>query len=528
MTDTSTTPADAGGSGGAGAGEKGLKGGSLGLLSITVIGVASTAPGYSLAATLGFVIGVVGFKSPAIMWLAFVPMAFTAAAYYYLNRADPDCGTTFSWATRAMGPTAGWFGGWAIIVADVIVMAALAQIAGIYTFLLFDADGLAESTFWVTVIGCVFIAIVTWICYIGIEVSAKTQYFLLGLEIVALGLFTLVALGRVYFGDVAGSVDPSLSWLNPVGIQGFELSWAQLNPFSSDQSDLVYGLLLAIFIYWGWDSAVTVNEESSDSSRTPGRAAVISTVVLVGIYVVVSVAVQAFAGIEALADQDDVLAVVGDQVLGSWLGKLLIIAVLTSAMASCQTTILPTTRTSLSMAAKGAAPKYFARIEPRYLTPSTSTVWMGILSIVWYAGLTILSEDALSDSLLSLGLMIALYYGLTAWACVWYYRKHLLDGWRSFVYIGVFPALGGLMLTWVLVKSIAVLSQPENSESGNEWFGMGPPVVIAIAFMLLGLVLYALQRRQQTGFFDRRSETPSDAVARGEAIAEGALIVEGD
>jgi hypothetical protein len=125
--------------------------------------------------------------------------------------------------------------------------------------------------------------------------------------------------------------------------------------------------------------------------------------------------------------------------------------------------------------------------------------------------------------------MIALYYGLTAWACVWYYRKHLfVDGWRNFVYIGLFPALGGLMLTWVLVKSIAVLSQPENSESGNEWFGMGPPVVIAVAFMLLGLVLYALQRQQKTGFFDRKAEVPSDAVARGEAIAEGALIVEED
>ena len=529
MSETSTAPPGAGGSGGAGAGEKGLKGGALGLLSTTVIGVASTAPGYSLAATLGFVIAVAGFKAPAIMWLAFVPMAFTAAAYYYLNRADPDCGTTFSWATRAMGPTIGWFGGWAIIVADVIVMAALAQIAGIYTFLLFDADGLAENTFWVTVLGCTFIAIVTWICYIGIEVSAKTQYFLLGLEVVALGLFTVVALVRVWFGDVEGSVDPSLSWLNPSGIQGFELSWAELNPFSSSQSSLVIGLLLAIFIYWGWDSAVTVNEESSDAAHTPGKAAIISTVVLVAIYVVVSVAVQAFAGIESLADQDDVLAVVGDQVLGSWLGKLLIIAVLTSATASCQTTILPTTRTALSMAAKGAAPKYFARIEPRYLTPSTATVWMGVLSVVWYAGLTVVSEDALSDSLLSLGLMIALYYALTAWACVWYYRRHLTEGWRNMVYVGLFPALGGLMLTWVLIKSVFVLSEPANSNSGNEWFGLGPPVVIGAGFMILGLVLYVLQRTRGSGdFFDRRAELPSDAVARGEAIAEGALIVEED
>ena len=27
-----------------------------------------------------------------------------------------------------------------------------------------------------------------------------------------------------------------------------------------------------LFIYWGWDTAVTVNEETTDSRRTPGRA----------------------------------------------------------------------------------------------------------------------------------------------------------------------------------------------------------------------------------------------------------------
>jgi len=416
--------------------------------------------------------------------------------------------------------------GWAIIVADVIVMAALAQIAGIYTFLLVGAEGMAEDTFAVTVVGCGFIILVTWICYVGIEVSAGTQYFLLAMEVVALGLFTVVALVRVWFGDVEGSVDPSLSWLNPSGIQGFELSWAELNPFSSQQSALVIGLLLAIFIYWGWDSAVTVNEESSDASRTPGRAAVISTIVLVAIYVVVSIATQAFAGAERLADQDDVLAVVGNEVLGTWLGKLLIVAVLTSAMASCQTTVLPTTRTALSMAAKGAAPSYFARIQPRFLTPSTATVWMGVLSVVWYAGLTLVSEDALSDSLLSLGLMIALYYALTAWACVWYYRKHLFTNARNFLGFGLLPFLGGLSLTWVLIKSSFVLAEPENSNTGNEWFGLGPPLVIGVAFVLLGVVLYTLQRSRRTGFFDRRPEEPTDDIVAGRAIAEGVLTEE--
>jgi amino acid transporter len=110
---------------------KGLKTGTLGLVSVIVIGVASTAPGYSLAASLGFVSDEVGLQAPAILWLAFVPMAFIAAAYYYLNRADPDCGTTFTWVTRAMGPKSGWMGGWGIFVADLVIMPSLAQISAI-------------------------------------------------------------------------------------------------------------------------------------------------------------------------------------------------------------------------------------------------------------------------------------------------------------------------------------------------------------------------------------------------------------
>ena len=50
---------------------KGLKAGALGLASATVVGVASTAPAYSIAASLGFVTYYVGFKAPAVMWIAF-------------------------------------------------------------------------------------------------------------------------------------------------------------------------------------------------------------------------------------------------------------------------------------------------------------------------------------------------------------------------------------------------------------------------------------------------------------------------
>ncbi len=125
--------------------DKGLKSGALGLISSTVIATASVAPAYSIAATLGFVVAGVGLQAPIVAILAFVPMILTSIGYSELNKADPDCGTTFTWATRAFGPGAGWAGGWAIVAADVLVMASLAQVAGQYIFLLFNANGIGDN-----------------------------------------------------------------------------------------------------------------------------------------------------------------------------------------------------------------------------------------------------------------------------------------------------------------------------------------------------------------------------------------------
>jgi amino acid transporter len=468
--------------GGVQTGDKGLKKNALGFLSSVVIGVASTAPGYSLAATLGFIAAVVGFQSPAILWIAFLPMLFTAGAYYWMNRADPDCGTTFSWVTRGMGPSLGWIGGWAIIVADIIVMANLAQIAGLYSFLLVDWTSAAESTAAVTVIGVLWIAVMTAITTIGIELSARTQWFLLAAEVITLALFAVVALVKVYAGDAGpNAIEPELSWFSPFAIDS--------------TSALTSGVLLAVFIYWGWDSTVTVNEETEDSSVTPGKAAIVATIILVAIYVIVATAAQAYNGVDELIENsDDVLSTLGTDVFGSPLDKILIIAVLTSAAASTQTTILPTARTSLSMARRKAMPESLGRVHPRYLTPHVSTILMGVLSVVWYVGLTIVSENILFDSLAALGLMIAFYYGLTAFACVVYYRRELTRNAKTFFLAGVGPLLGGLILTYVFVKSCIDLYDPANSESGDSWFGIGPPLIIGIGFLVLGVFLMILWR----------------------------------
>lgn len=493
---------------GAAPGEKGLKRNAIGFLSSCVIGVASTAPGYSLAATLGFIAAAVGVFSPAILWVAFVPMLLIATSYYYMNRADPDCGTTFSWVTRGLGPHLGWLGGWAIVVADVIVMASLAQIAGLYTFLLFGAKGAAASTFWVTFLGVIWIVVMTAIVTIGIELSARTQWVLLAAEYSILVVFAIVAIVKVYTSHPLGSLHISWSWFAPWDVSSFNAVTA--------------GVLLAVFIYWGWDSGVAVNEETENSRRAPGLGAVVSTLFLVFIYVLVGTAATAFAGPKALENHaDDALSFLGGGVFGSGWDKLLILAVLTSASASTQTTILPTARTTLSMARHGAAPKALGRVHPRFLTPHVSSILMGAFSIVWYVGLTIFSENVLFDSIASIGLMIAFYLGLTGVACVVYYRRHIFQSAKNFLLIGLAPALGAAMLGYVFVKSCINLADPANSESGTSWFGVGPPLLIAVIFLVLGIVLMGVTQFTHPAFFRRRPETAPDHILDEEGVPVG-------
>jgi amino acid transporter len=484
--------------------DKGLKRGTVGLLSSIVIGTASTAPAYSLAATLGFVVIAVGVKAPSMMLLAFIPMYFIAVAYSELNKREPDCGTTFTWAARAFGPRTGWLGGWGIIAADIIVMANLAQIAGSYGFLLFGLDNLAESTFWTTFAGVLWIVVMTWICYIGLEVSKRVQYVLLSIELVTLVAFAVYALVKVYSGNPpAGSMHPSLSWLWPSGL---------------DWSSITEAVLLAIFIYWGWDTAVSINEESDEPDRTPGRAAILSTVLLLAIYAVVSIATVAFAGVGTSgiglgneANADDVFnaigpAVFGDDVVGKAFEALLIISVLTSASASTQTTILPTARTSLSMGAYRAIPQMFARIHPKYLSPSVSTVWMGALSIAFYVGLTLVSDNVLQDSILAVGIMIAFYYGMTGFACAWEFRHDLHTG-RDVVMRLVFPLLGGLLLLGVFIEACIQYADP--AYGYTVLFGVGGVFVIGIGTLVLGVVLMVIWNAVAPAFF------------RGETLREG-------
>ncbi|WP_307382028.1 MULTISPECIES: APC family permease [Microbacterium] len=458
---------------------KGLAAGTLGLWGSTVIGLASTAPVYSLVATLGFVVVAVGAQAPIAFVLAFIPMLFIAFAYRELNNEVPDCGTTFTWGTKAFGPWVGWMGGWGVAVAGMVVLANLSQIAGIYLWSLVGDGSLAENVPLVTATGVAFIAAMTYVSYRGVEIGERIQNILLAVQYVALALFVVVALWKFFDGTAPNPTPFDLAWFNPLGF--------------TDWSGFTEAVLLALFIYWGWDTCLALNEETKDPKRIPGRAALLTTVILLGTYVTVTVAAMMYAGVGedgaglANADNaDDVFLAMKDGLFGPF-AWVLVVAVLISAVSSTQTTILPTARGTLAMAAYKALPARFQTVHPRFHTPSFSTLVMGIVASVYYVGMTVISDNILQDSILSLGLAIAFYYAMTGYACVWYFRRELFTSGKNLVYRGILPLLGALMLTYAFVQS--AIDMYDVDYGNSELLGIGGTFVVGIGALAFGVVL---------------------------------------
>ncbi|GAA2540819.1 APC family permease [Pseudonocardia hydrocarbonoxydans] len=470
-----------------------LKPGAISFLDALVIGLASTSPAYSLAAIIGPVVALVGVYAPGVLLASFVPMLLIASAFYYLNRVDQDCGTTFSWVTRAMGPWLGWIGGWAIAMTGVLVTGSLADTAVRFSLLALGLDDLASTNGVVIPIVVVVVLAMTALCVLGTEISARFQNVLILVQVLSLLVFAVVALVRASTGDTPFDAEtPSFTWLNP---------------FAEGGAALTAGLLLGVFAYWGWESAVNLTEETTDSASTPGRAAIVSTVVLLVTYLSVAYAVVAFAGTGFLADNQDqaelIFALLGEEVLGGW-DWVLLVSVATAALASTQTTIIPASRTGLSMARRAALPRRLAHIHPRFRTPDVSTWTVAAIAIGWYVLIYLISENALFDSLTALSLLIAFYYSLTGIACAVYHRRQLLRSASNLLLIGVGPLLGSALLIYLLVLSVTDLNDPEASSSGTSWFGFGPPLVIGVGIFLVGIVFMIAWRFHDARFWQER------------------------
>lgn len=489
---------------------KGLSVGAVGLIGAVVIGISCIAPAYTLTAALGPTVSEVGVQVPAIILVGFIPMLLVAFGYRELNRRMPDSGTSFTWATRAFGPWIGWMAGWGLVAATIIVLSNLAGIAVDFLFLLIaqisNTPEIAELAAipWLNVLVCLaFVAAATFVSYRDMQTTQRLQYVLVGFQVVVLVLFAGAAIIATTSGNAWDATTFDLSWFNPFAIGSF--------------SAFAAGVSLSIFIFWGWDVTLTMNEETKDPDRTPGRAATITVVTIVVLYLLLAIALLMYAGTGegeyGLGNsdiQDNVFFALAGPILGP-LAFLVSLAVLTSSAASLQSTFVSPARTLLAMGHYGALPPAFARVSPRFFTPGYATLVSAVVAAGFYAIMRFVSENVLWDTITTLGMMICFYYGITAFACVWYFRKQWFDSVRNVFFTLVFPLVGGVILAVIFVTTLIDSMDPDYG-SGSSVFGLGLVFVLGVAIILVGVVIMVWQAVRRPAFF--RGETLSlDAPA---------------
>ncbi len=259
-----------------------------------------------------------------------------------------------------------------------------------------------------------------------------------------------------------------------------------------------------------------MNEETRGSEKTPGRAATITVVTIVVLYLLIAVSLIAYAGVGTgefgLGNpdiQDNVFFHLAGPILGP-LAVLVSLAVLTSSASSLQSTFVSPARTLLAMGHYGALPEKFAKVSPRFFTPGYATIVSAIVASVFYAVMRFLSEDVLWDTITALGMMICFYYGITAFACVWFFRRIWWRSVRNFFFTLLFPLVGGVILG-VLFFTTLIDSMNPDYGSGSNIFGVGLVFVLGMVVLLSGVVIMLWQAWKRPAFF--RGETLSRAAA---------------
>ncbi|WP_139981493.1 APC family permease [Nocardioides litoris] len=370
-----------------------LRAGAVGTTVSTVFSLSSTAPAYSLAVSVGLLVALVGAWTPWVLVVSALPVVLVVLCFARLNAAEPDCGTCYAWVSRAFGPRTGWLTGWVAMAACVLVMSNLVQVAAIYALDVVGADHLADQRWAQAVLGLALLGLMAWLAHRGITMAARTQVVLFTLEVVAI----------LYFAQRALTADPLPPLESAAGAAGTP-SWSALSA----------AFLVAVFLYWGWDSSFAVNEESDDPGRTPARSALLAMAGLVVLYAGFTWAVIGWAGADRLAavGEEDLFVELGSALVATPAGTLLAGAVLLSALASAQTTILPSARAAFSMARRGDLPQPLARVSAQG-SPSVATWTFTALSGSVYAVLVLTSDSVLTASVAATAVLVAAYYAVT-------------------------------------------------------------------------------------------------------------------
>lgn len=483
-----------------------LERGHLSMRDQLVMAVTSVAPAYSIGLAMAALVAAVSVLSPIAVIIGFLPNFGMAVAYYMLNRDNPNCGTSYAWVGSVFGRSTGFVIAWIAVVQAVIALAFATPFAGqitveflnrIHLDLGLDTTDLTTTT----IIGAAWMLFVTLIVVRGIRVAAKLQYFLLGTEFLVVLLLSVVGIAK------GGGEEFSASWFDPTAFKSL--------------SSFAAGMVIAVFLYAGWNTPASLNEESEDQHDAPGRAPLIGLVILLFTFLLASISLQMTIGSKAVEmSGTEALYVWSDKVFGSGFSTIAVFALFTSTLAVLQTTLLPTARFMFSMSRDGVIAKWWSQVHPRFKTPWTASLALtGIVIVIAVVDLMLdkLNEIVLAGVTVS-GIVLSLFYAVTGFACARRFGAEARRSFRLALWAVIVPLASSLMLLGLagyLLQSYWTSTDSFEFSGSNGRF----QVLFAAVIVLSGIVVAAYLRATRW----RTLEPASPAGAPiDELVKEGA------
>ena len=476
---------------------KGLRRGSVPLVAAVAIGLAATAPAYSLTGALGWGALEPGYQLPIIFIISVIPMFFVALAYKHLTTVAPDSGTVFTWGSMAIGPYTGWIGGWGLFLSSTLAGVGAAEVtvnAVVAVVGLEDPPILLRAA-----IGTVFILLTTWLVARGAEESSRMTLALTIVQYGGLVLFAVVLVAGILSGTAAPSAEAvSWEWFNPLAIDGYDA--------------MLGGFLVALFIFWGFDASLAMSEESGGNPKQAGRTGVISMTIILVTYVVFTVAALAYAGIDesdplSLTHSDnidDVFGAMATATVGPWGAAVAALVIGLSAFSATMSTVMPTARNLLAMASYKALPQRFASVDEATAAPKFATWAMGLLTLAIYLGLSLTSDSIVADSVYSVGISICVYYIVASASSVLYFRRTAFSSVRTAFGQVILPAIAVIVLTYVLIVEAGNMMDPAYG-SGSSLLGVGMVFIVGVLGMAIAVPLMLAWRLKAPAFFQGRT-----------------------
>ena len=439
-----------------------LRSDALGLAHALAIGIAGTAPAYSLAASSATLITAVGLLAPASLLYCGLVMGGVASAFIHLNRVYPDSGASYAWVSRIFHRNLGFMTGWAVLVSSALFMVSATIPAATATLLLFAPGATDEKLPVIAVAACWLIAVSALVVR-GVRLTGIVQTVMTAIELCVLA--ALVLLAGVRFA-------PAL-WQ--------QLSWSSFSPFAFTPAQFSSGAVIALFFFWGWDVSLNLTEETRDPARTPGVATAFAMVVIVAAFLsFVAVILAVLTEPEIRDSGANVVFAVADKLLPRPWSYVAVVAVMLSSIGTMETSTVQFARTLYAKSRSGLMHRRWSRVHARWETPHLATYLITVLGLALLAlSLAFPNiESILQASINAIGLEVAFYYGLAATACASHFRRQARHSLRLFFFAVVWPLASAAMLWGVALLAAA----------GMEWttlaIGIGA-VVVGIVPMLL-------------------------------------------